>query len=246
MSHEDFFDATSSFSSVDSFDHTPTFRRDNFMLTMHIDGRSVKVDVRRLLHRASCVTSADKIGDTKLAVRNGRFTGVDESLRVYPRIAVTRGKEFLGLFDNMTEAALARANRTHSVPKTPPKKKRRVIIDDEDDTVDDNARVDEDETPLPARPSLRVQVPESGDPPSTSCGYSPTAPGYSPTAPGDSPTSPSYSPTSPGYSPTSTGYSPTSPPGRSTTQDCDDVQIVKVVTLDERNKKGFANAINLD
>ena len=224
MSHSDIFDATNSFSSVDFLDHTPTFRRDNFMLTLHIDGATVEVDVRRLLHHASCVTSVDKVGDIKLAVRNGRFTGVDASLNVYDGIGVSRGKEFLGVFDNMTEAALARAKNFAPPSSFPPKKKRRVIIDDDDDARDKD--VDDVETsPARPRPSLRVQVPESCDLPPTS---SLTVPGYSPT-------SPDYSPTSPPAS-----------PGRSTTQDCDDVEIVNVVTLDERNKKGFANAINLD
>ena len=216
-----------------TFDRDPHFDESTFLLNMYAHGERIQVDVRHLLHSASCVTSVNKHTEGNLAIRRGCFAGVQETGD--GRLAVTKGNQLIGVYDNMTDAANARA-RPPSIPIPHFSNRKRNIV--EDDSGDD-------EVSIPCKkPHLTVEV-SRGDSP-VCAGYSPTSPGYSPTSPGYSPTSPGYSPTSPGYSPTAPGYSPTSPGYSPPKGGEDDVTITKERTVDEKNEEGFKNAIMID
>ena len=150
-----------------TFDRDPHFDESTFLLNMYAHGERIQVDVRHLLHSASCVTSVNKHTEGNLAIRRGCFAGVQETGD--GRLAVTKGNQLIGVYDNMTDAANARA-RPPSIPIPHFSNRKRNIVE-EDDSGDD-------EVSIPCKkPHLTVEVPRGDSP--VCAGYSPTSPGYS-------------------------------------------------------------------
>ena len=250
------FDASSSIRADVEFMGIPMFKTDAFVLNMCVDGKNIFVDIRRLLHHARMVQNLDRVGDTKLAVRCGMFTGVDEnpdgSLHVY------KGKTFVGSYDNMTDAALARCKDLQEKPAEKRPREEDKEEEGKDDAKDDDAapsKRHKTASRMSQRNTKTINYVESDDEDSDdedsdddSGGEEESQipdeeesqpPAYEPTSPAYSPTSQTYSPTSPKYEPTSPKYDPTG-------ADDDDVEFVGSRTVEERNADGFKNAIVLD
>jgi hypothetical protein len=150
MSHYDFFDATRALSTDLTFDHTPCFNRDTHVLQIYVSGKRITLDVRSLLHHAGCIDRQSRKGTTKLAVRQGRFAGIEQ--RDDEFVAVS-GRTVIGSFSNVTDAALARArwDAQHATSSTAParqsdRKRRRVDYSESrgGDSEDDESACDED------------------------------------------------------------------------------------------------------
>ena len=147
MSHYDFFDATGSISTDLALDHTPCFNRDTHVLNIYVSGKKITLDVRSLLHHAGCIDRQSRKGTTKLAVRQGRFAGIEQR---NDEFVATSGRTVIGSFSNVTDAALARArwdeqdNGKISTPaRQSDRKRRRVDYSERSDGESENG--DEDE-----------------------------------------------------------------------------------------------------
>ena len=137
MSHAHFFHANAAIVTDLSFPYDPVFRTDTFLLSIPIGNSTLSIDVRALLHHSASVASVDHDGTTKLAIRNGRFTGVELVVGDDgPKCVASHGKTVLGSFDTMTEAARKRATFCGN------KRKRRdeTVVEE---TVEDETVVEE-------------------------------------------------------------------------------------------------------
>ena len=230
------WDASCAFSRT--METMPIFDSETFLLTLPPTQEACTIDIRALLHHSAALYSVDKLSDgTKLATRQGRFTGVEEEEGLF---TAYNGSASLGRFDSITQACLTRFESVQkgkglSKPAQITSRKKKRDREDEDvvkvsrkrvRTIVELAPLDLDAEPIDQQYEHVLHDPM--DPPhdekgvnapkwplrtalSFSGSFFPTSPSYSPTSPRYSPTSPSYSPTSPRYSPTSPSYSPTSP-----------------------------------
>ena len=221
-----------------------TFDTGTFELSIRLNDATITVDVRTLLHMSGCLTAADRDGATKIPVRAGRFTHVEDADD--GRFAVKNASD-LGTFKTPFEAAMARVSHKQTRCTTSgstarkatvargKRKRPRVVVDD------DSSDETEAECASPVKPR-----------PPTSPSYVPFSPAYSPTSPSYNPCSPSYEPTLPLYVPDSPEYSRTTPlaadagPSAANEDDDDEVEIVGERTLAQRDEQGFANAIDVD
>jgi len=162
------FDATPAITThlYDMDLYQSTFNTETFCLTLRLAGdnrpNTINVDIRGLLHHTNCVASVDRVGTTKLAVRAGKFTGVQRLDKTQDGYGIQGELSTLGTFTTLTQAALARvehvatnkgAKRTAnpSAERRRTRTARRVVVSDGEEKDNETERVLVTKTRAPRR-----------------------------------------------------------------------------------------------
>ena len=145
-----------------TLDGTPSFRSNDCVLDIPLQGTQISVDVRALLHECASLGAVENEEGRKFPTNRGRFAGIavrhvlvrDPTRRPESRLQFDahQGNRPFGSFDTISEALRARVRGidalSHSPPKRPTKpKKRRIIVDDDD--FDEGAGAAEHTSPPP-------------------------------------------------------------------------------------------------